>query len=267
MADKVCSNVAFRPLDFQRPTVKLTLTSEFWRMKIMVLGRTAILLAIVTVSPPAMGQCLVPAGGPFTATPVTNAPFSADAITKVRVADGTAHEYTVTARYYRNSQGWIRAEVDTPSGPYILLDLGPGLTADGHWRGPGYRLDPAKRTYRLAGGVIDRSVFNGEGRAALPLGNACFQSVRRVAGESDAERLEAVHAQVAPDLGIVVASHRADAIASVDYKVTNIRREEPPATLFEVPADYTLVAQGSRENPIVVFAPWQSPPACKPVRP
>jgi hypothetical protein len=231
-------------------------------------SRAGMFFAMAALGAPAVGQqSLVPAGGPFTATPVMNAPFSADAITKARVADGTAHEYTVTARYYRNSQGWIRAEVDTPSGPYILLDLAPGLTPDGHWRGPHYRVDPATRTYRIAGGAVERSVFNGEGRVALPLGNACFQRIRRVAGESDAERLQAVRAQVAPDLGIVVESHRADAIASVDYELTNIRREEPPATLFEVPPDYTMVVQGSRDNPIVAFAPWQTPPACKPVGP
>jgi hypothetical protein len=233
-----------------------------------LISRAGMLLAIAAVSAPATSQTypsVVPAGGPFTAMPVTNAPFSADAITKLRVADGSAREYIVTARYYRNSQGWIRAEVDTPSGPFILLDLGPGVTADGHRRGPAYRVDPVQRTYRTAGGVIERSVFNGEGRAALPLGNACFQTIRRVAGGSDAERLTAVHAQVAPDLGIVVESHRADDIASVDYELTNIRREEPPATLFEVPPDYTLV-HGSRDNPIVGFAPWHSPPMCKPIR-
>jgi len=221
---------------------------------------------IAALAAPATAQTSsLPAGGPFTATPITNAPLSAEAITKIRAADGTNAEYTVTARYYRNAQGWIRAEVDTPSGPYILLDLGPGLTPDGHWRGPHYRLDTVTKTYRVAGGTIERSVFNGEGRAALPLGNACFQRIRSVAGESPAERLLAVHAEVAPDLGIVIASHRADNIAAVDYQLTNIRREEPRATLYEVPSDYTFIEHGSRNNPIIAFAPWQSPPACKPI--
>jgi len=99
-----------------------------------------------------------------------------------------------------------------------------------------------------------------------------------VAGLSDAERLRAVNAQVAPDLGIVTASHRSDEFPSVgakatsirrsvDYELTNIRREEPPAQLFQVPTDYTLVSIfGSGEDPSVAFAPWQSPPACKPLK-
>jgi len=47
-------------------------------------------------------------------------------------------------------------------------------------------------------------------------------------------------------------------------QVTNIRRDEPPAELFEVPTDYMLVT-GSHDDPLVSFAPWQSPPACKPL--
>jgi hypothetical protein len=53
----------------------------------------------------------------------------------------------------------------------------------------------------------------------------------------------------------VIESHRSDQIASVDYEVTNIRRDAPPADLFEVPTDYMFV-RGSREDPLVGFAPW-----------
>jgi hypothetical protein len=52
---------------------------------------------------------------------------------------------------------------------------------------------------------------------------------------------------------------------TVVYELTNIRREEPPASLFAVPADYSLVTITSHGDPIVEFVPWQSPPACKPV--
>jgi hypothetical protein len=86
------------------------------------------------------------------------------------------------------------------------------------------------------------------------------------AGVSDAERLRAVNAQVSPDLGIVTASHRSDDIRIVDYEVTNIRRGEPPTELFDVPTDYTLVQGSLPDDPAVTFAPWQSPPACKPLK-
>lgn len=88
-----------------------------------------------------------------------------------------------------------------------------------------------------------------------------------VADVSDDERLQAVNARVSPDVGIVTESHRSGAIA-VDYAVTNIRRAEPPADLFEVPTDYTFVRGSLPDDPLITFAPWrQSAPGCKPLNP
>ena len=76
-----------------------------------LISRTGILLAISAVlAAPANGQQYdrsVAAGGPFSDVPILNAPFSAEARTTVRQAlpDGAVREHTVTARYYRNSQG------------------------------------------------------------------------------------------------------------------------------------------------------------------
>src|SRR4029079_4607016 len=99
-----------------------------------------------------------------------------------------------------------------------------------------------------------------EGLVGLPVGKACFQPAPPVlVGASDDLRLRAVNAHVSREIGIVTESHRSDNIAAVDYTVTNIRRDEPPATLFDV-TDYTFV-DGSRDDPLVGFSPWQSPPA------
>jgi hypothetical protein len=243
-----------------------------------LIGRTGSLLAIVAaLAAPANGQdYFARLGGPFSRVLVLDAPFSAEATTRVQdvFPDGTARLHTVTARYYRDSQGQVRAEVDTPWGPYVVVaSLGPE-------RVESYVLDPTKRTYQIGVGYgIGAQLFNGEGGVALPVGKACFQYPPHVvAGVSDAERLRAVNAQVSPDLGIVTASHRSDEFPSVDgkatsirrsvdYELANIRREEPPAQLFQVPTDYTLVtAVGSGEDRLVGFAPWQSPPACKPLK-
>src|SRR5215510_2290117 len=92
-----------------------------------MVSRAGILVAIIAVlAAPANGQQSdrsVAAGRPFSDVPVVNAPFSAEARTTVRqaLADGSVREHTVTARYYRNSQGHVRAEVDTPWGPYVIL--------------------------------------------------------------------------------------------------------------------------------------------------
>jgi len=152
------------------------------------------------------------------------------------------------------------AEVDTPWGPHVVV------ASPGPERVEFYVLDPTKRTYRISVYGFVTQVFNGESGVALPVGKVCFQRPPLVAaGMSDAERLQAVNAQVSPDLGIVTTSHNSNDIRIVDYEVTNIRREEPPTELFEVLANYTLV-HGSADDPDGIFAPWQSPPACKPVK-
>jgi hypothetical protein len=237
-------------------------------------SRVGFLLAIVAaLVAPASGQHYdrsVPAGGPFSRVAVVNAPFAADATTRVtlRLPDGSPSEHTVTARYYRDSQGRVRADVDTPWGPYFVLEIPPAESTPGHI--PFYVLDPVKRTYRIGppGYAFWAALVNGEARVALPVGRrACFQIAPPViADASDEQRLQAVHAQVSADIGIVTASHRADAIALVDYQVTNIRRGEPGADLFELPADYTLVQGSLPDDPVISLAPWQSPPACQPIR-
>lgn len=241
----------------------------------MIRRAVSLLAIIAALAAPAKGQdYFARLGGPFSRVPVLDAPFSAEATTRVQEMspDGTAHLHTITARYYRDSQGHVRAEVDTPWGPYVVV------ASQGPERGEFYVLDLTKRTYRNAGYGIAAQLFNGEGGVPLPVGKACFQYPSHVVVDaSDAERLRAVNAQVSPDLGIVTASHHSDETAyvdstatnvrhSVDYEVTNIRRGEPPAKLFQIPPDYTLVSIDLPGDPMVVFAPWQSPPACKPLK-
>jgi hypothetical protein len=229
-----------------------------------------LLVAIFVAVRPVIGQQQsdrsIPAGGPFTRTAVTNAPFSADATTSVRfvLPDGTSRVDILTARYYRNSQGAVRAELDTPWGPYIVVGMADPARPQPY---PTYRLDPGKRTtYRtFPGYAYAARLFNGEGRIALPVARVCFQIAPPVLlNASDDERLRAVNAQVSPDLGIVTASHRSDAIGVIDYKVTNIRRDEPSADLFEV-TNYTFVG-GSHDDPLITLPSWHVPPSCGPAR-
>jgi len=245
--------------------------------------RMGSLLAIVTtLAAPANGQDRrLPVGGPFSPGLVLDAPFSAEATTRIQevTTEGTARVQTVTARYYRDSRGQVRGEVDTPWGPYVVV------ASQGPEHVEFYVLDLAKRRYRsagLAGYYIAAQLFNGESGVALPVGKVCFQVAPRVLADmSEAERLEglrAANAQVSPDLGIVTASHSSDEIPSadfkathirrsIDYELTNIRREEPPATLFQVPSDFTFGSIGDREDRRVILAPRRSPPsACEPTK-
>ena len=153
---------------------------------------------------------------------------------------------------------------DRPSGMIVgswsaASKLLAALRTFGHLSGPEgtYRLDPGTRTYRYMGRPFARALFNGEGRVAIPLGKVCFRYAPPVAGASGTERLETVSAEVSHDLGLVVASHRSDPIGSIDYRLTNIRRDEPPAEMFDVPADYAFV-QGSAENPLLQLNAWNN---------
>ena len=225
-----------------------------------VISRTGVLLlALMALSIPIGGQQYgsQPAGGPFSGVAVLNAPFAAKAVTKVqeRRPDGTVSEQLVTSTYYRDSQGRVRAELDNPFGEYIVVwTPGPEI-------GVYYMLDPVKRTYRNAAPYFARVLFNGEGRVAVPIGKSCFRQPPAVDGASDAERLAAVNAQMASDLGVVIASHRTDQIGSIDYRLTNIQRDEPAAELFDVPADYTFVV-GSKNDPLLRLEPWSSNGNC-----
>ena len=44
---------------------------------------------------------------------------------------------------------------------------------------------------------------------------------------------------------------------SLAYVVTNIRRAEPPADLFEVPTDYTFVRSSIPDDPLITLTPWR----------
>ena len=49
----------------------------------------------------------------------------AEAVTTLRelLLNRSVHEHTVTARYYRDSRGRVRGELDTPWGVYVVLRL------------------------------------------------------------------------------------------------------------------------------------------------
>lgn len=187
-------------------------------------------------------------GGPFSRDIVAGAPFSAVATTTVRdvYPDGTTKERAVVARYFRSSQGQVRAEVDTDWGPYVVVASADPVPREV------YVLDPVKRTYMTTMGVWFAEVlFNGEAGVALPAGKHCFEYGPFVAqGATASERLRAVAADVSPDIGLVRSSHRDDDISlgefsvgrakrTLDYALTHIRLEEPASGLFVVPSDYT----------------------------
>lgn len=55
-----------------------------------------------------------------------------------------------------------------------------------------------------------------------------------------------------PDLKVLVMSRQSDPrFGETTYRLTNLNRAEPPAHLFEIPADFTLVDPGANRNVII----------------
>jgi hypothetical protein len=203
-------------------------------------------------------------------TIVKGLPYSAETVTTVKMTlrDGTQIDRSVAARLYRDSDGRERRE-QTVVG---LETLDPGMAASSvviivdPVAGYLYTLNPGSRdAHRLslaqlwkqppppppaAGAVKTESlgerVIDGEKAAGtrttitIPVGQAGNDRAMTIVTE----------AWTSVDLKVVVLSRHSDPRGGdVEYRLTKIRRGEPPADLFKVPAGYTI-----RDLPENVFA-------------
>lgn len=209
-------------------------------------------------------------GSPFTAAPVLNAPFSADAtfIFTRTLDDGRPTVQRAKARYYRDSAGRVRAE-------WVDIGLGGRDRTAGRntsiWIMPGdgwvYTMDPLDQTFRFRGsGFPAAEMFHGGRRVIMPLGTDTYEvffdspdwsTVNDVPlGEQQIEGVNTIGRRLEPmqgnedaemveerwestELKIVIYSRLSDfrSGASVDYRLTNITRTEPPPQVFVVLPD------------------------------
>jgi len=231
-----------------------------------------------TTHDPAVREALGTCARPLTqcilgGAPVLDAPFTAEATTTWRPpANRGQPEMRATSRYYRDRAGRVRVEQD-----FAGADAGPQrifVTPDPDGRQM-YDLDPKARTATGVGRGGAQPMVEGGGRYALVLplpghrfisfveipenlglrGPVGAESLGRrrmdglettgvrfvfpLIGETGSGRAERWVSQA---LGLVVYSRAEDAlIGVVEYRLTDIRLAEPPAVLFEVPADYRTV--------------------------
>jgi hypothetical protein len=211
---------------------------------------------------------------------VLNAPFTADATYTFTqtLGNGTRNEQRVRARYYRDSAGDVRAEwVDIglggqkqAAGKYtsIWISLADGLTGV---------MDPSDQTFRYLGRELARRIFSGGNAFMMPRGNDRYQyffdyrdwgtsdqvalGERRIEGVNTAGRRITMtmpdHDEPglveerweSPELKVVIYSQEVDAhthmYGSVEYRLTNITRAEPPPELFVARG---RIAAGATEN-------------------
>ena len=63
------------------------------------------------------------------------------------------------------------------------------------------------------------------------------------------------------ELNLLIHSWHSDSRSTIEYRLSNIRRIEPPARLFEIPPDYTADLVPTIKDPWMSFASAESPRA------
>lgn len=217
---------------------------------------------------------------------VAGAPFSAVATTTVRgkLGDGSPIQQASTAYYHRDGTGRVRVEQTIPGGQpritlqtdiskgfvYLLaadkgsVSVGPRSVAD-HGVGGGrtFALPLERLKFLIFSPALLRVTEEGES-----LGTKVIEGVevvgRRLTSPGEDQVYERWHS---PDLALVIAAtHTDERTGVIEYRLTKIRRGEPPADLFDLPADQRMsnsepcwIALVRAENP-------QNYSACKPTR-
>ncbi len=197
------------------------------------------------------------------ATPVFDAPFSAEAVTAWHPpATSGRPELRVTARYYRDRAGRVRVDfVEGMSQERVIITRGAESRE-------AYELDTANRTaFKTVRGHVAHLVAGGCGDwFQVPVSMNRFVSFRGMPlheeslGTRSVEGVQVLGTRfntrppltfngmmlpgerwVSPELKVVVYSRLEDSVVGVvDYQLRKISRTEPPADLFEVPTDYTV---------------------------
>lgn len=227
---------------------------------------------------------------------VTGAPYSATTVieTTQTLADGTNITRKIQANVYRDSQGRVRRDTTLPA-------IGP-LAASGQSKtfvlihdpvaGTAYELRPDQKTaVQLppradANKNADTLQSKMEARIQEEIANGTLkkddlgtQTINGIQAQGTRYTRTIAAGQIgndkpitvvnerwySPDLQIVVKSTRSDPrFGSTSYTVTNIQRQEPAASLFTVPSDYTVTQgkgpRGARRGP----GPGGPPPDAAP---
>jgi hypothetical protein len=217
---------------------------------------------------------------------VAGAPFSASATSETTqmLQDGTTIHRTTSSTLYRDSQGRSRREI-TLSGFGPLAASGKThtmISITDPVAGAHYMLDPEnkvarKMTARTHGGngpspdktqafeqKMQERLHNDEASGAVKKESLGTQAINGVNAEGTRTTRTLPAGQIgndkpiqivferwySSDLQVVVKSTRTDPrFGTTTYTLTNVQRKEPAASLFTVPADYTVQEGGPGPGP------------------
>lgn len=228
---------------------------------------------------------------------VKGAPFTATATSQSTrtLADGNHITRTTTTNLYRDSQGRFRKEVTLPAIGALAASEGPRsiVVISDPVAGEQYILEPdqkvahkmpnfSRRLERGPGpfgkGGVHRGEWKDQAEANVQKESLGTQSINGVAAEGTRYTRTIPAGQIgnekpivvvserwySPDLQIVMMSKHSDPrFGDSSYSVSNVQRQEPAASLFTVPADYTVKEGGSFRR----FRHGGPPPADAPAPP
>jgi len=222
--------------------------------------------------------------------PVTGAPYSAEIATEIvqQLADGNRIERRSTSSVARDSEGRVRREQQvTAIGPILPPGKAQIVTISDPVAKAHYALDAERKVaIQLPMPFAEKFIAAGPGRPAplslLDAGPAPDERTEML-GTKEIEGVTAEGTRVtvtipagaignlgpveivserwySAELQTVVLSRRTDPrFGETTYRLTNIVRAEPPAELFQVPADYKIEQpKGAQFNIRTVLRP---PPA------
>jgi len=203
---------------------------------------------------------------------VAGAPYSAVGVTETTqtLADGTTIDRKIQANIFRDGQGRVRRETTLPvigplvasgksnsfvmihdpvAGTAFILHPDTKIADQLPARGGGKKNSGALKDKFEA--HIQQEIANGtvkkEDLGTQTISGVASQGTRYThtiaAGQigNDKPITAVTERWYSADLQIVVKSTRTDPrFGTTTYTLTNIQRQEPPATLFAVPSDYTV---------------------------
>jgi len=227
---------------------------------------------------------------------VTGAPFSATMTTETIqiLADGNHIDRTTTGAVARDSQGRTRREMTLPAiGPWATSGkAAPHVVfINDRVAGTQFVLQPDKKVARKVvrmgrgkrggrpGSGADGNVFyrrgagrNAENVTTTSLGTQTINGVQAqgtrttrtipAGAMGNANPIVTTNERwYSPDLQTVVMSKRSDPFSGeTTFQLTNIQRQEPDASLFQVPSDYAVRQGAANVHRHFKGGPGQPPP-------
>lgn len=203
---------------------------------------------------------------------VTGAPYSAVGVTETiqTLADGTTIDRKIQANIFRDGQGRVRRETTLPvigplvasgkSNSFVMIHdpvagtafilhpdtkIADQLPAFGRGKRNGGALQDKFEAHiqqEIANGTVKKEDLGTQTVNGVSAQGTRYTHTIPTGQIGNDKPISVVNERwYSPDLQVVVKSTRTDPrFGTTTYTLTNIQRQEPVATLFTVPSDYTV---------------------------